>query len=534
MFKRRSTIAPRLAALAFAAACVNFAACAYNGDEESAPSDETIAAAPLELGEGSGGASNGLPTGPGTDTIPCIFIKETSLSGDVQDAHIRSAIPGLNLGSLDTIAVGSGDMGTTEALLQFVIQPNALPAGAIVHHAEIILRGVEAKDAGTLDVHSILQFWKESTVTYANQPLVSASALKTVPYSGQDNVNFDVTSLVIGWLNDPAHNFGIMLRPSGSEQFFSASSSESTLSPQLTICFTLDPCRNAVEGTPCGTPETCTEGTCRQGKCDGSPMPAGTVCRSAAGTCDWAEVCDGATMKCPDQVLAPRNTECREVQGECDVLDVCNGATSHCPNGFKPASTECRAATGICDAAESCTGYGAHCPDDGFLAEKTLCRAADGPCDRDDMCNGFTKDCFDEVWSGANYCRWTTGECDVTDMCDGTNKACPADAKQPNGTSCEGTNMCQDGNCVPPPPPPPVCGHHGTPCCADNTCPHWENASQPLTCNVTSNGCEQCGGAINQQCCPFPINSGSGCDPQKGLVCKELGAGSGVFSCQLD
>jgi hypothetical protein len=60
-------------------------------------------------------------------------------------------------------------------------------------------------------------------------------------------------------------------------------------------------------------------------------------------------------------------TECRAAAGPCDVAESCTGASAACPSdAFRPASTICRPATGACDPAESCTGDSAACPTDVF------------------------------------------------------------------------------------------------------------------------------------------------------------------------
>ena len=43
--------------------------------------------------------------------------------------------------------------------------------------------------------------------------------------------------------------------------------------------------------------------------------PATTECRGAAGSCDPAEFCDGASTACPADALEPSTTECRGAAG---------------------------------------------------------------------------------------------------------------------------------------------------------------------------------------------------------------------------
>ena len=92
------------------------------------------------------------------------------------------------------------------------------------------------------------------------------------------------------------------------------------------------------EGGPCSTGNPCERGhvDCASGapRCVGDgPIAAGMVCRSAVGTCDVAESCNGTDLACP-------------------------------ADGFRAASFACRASTGACDPAEQCTGRAATCPAD--------------------------------------------------------------------------------------------------------------------------------------------------------------------------
>jgi len=60
------------------------------------------------------------------------------------------------------------------------------------------------------------------------------------------------------------------------------------------------------------------------------PAAAGTVCRPAAGACDVAELCDGASVTCPENAFAPAGAPCDDGSG-C-AGDTCNGAGACVPN----------------------------------------------------------------------------------------------------------------------------------------------------------------------------------------------------------
>ncbi len=228
------------------------------------------------------------------------------------------------------------------------------------------------------------------------------------------------------------------------------------------------------EGQPAGILCTddgnaCTDDVCDgAGRCTHAPRPAGTTCRASRGTCDPAEVCDGAGSACPpDAKYTPghlcraaagacdrpetcngtddecpadelRDTTriCRAATGPCDVAESCDGMSAVCPpNALRPAGAECRAAAEVCDVAETCDGVGASCPADGVRPAGTECRAAAGVCDLPESCDGHSATCPADAKSTAG-CRAAAGPCDAAELCDGAANACPADAKQPPDRLC--------------------------------------------------------------------------------------------------
>ncbi|MCP4905758.1 MAG: S8 family serine peptidase, partial [bacterium] len=87
--------------------------------------------------------------------------------------------------------------------------------------------------------------------------------------------------------------------------------------------------------------ETCDDGNTDPGDCCSATCQietAGTVCRSSAGSCDVAEVCDGILDSCPTDVFEPITTVCRGAAGVCDAADTCDGATAICPADLKLTS----------------------------------------------------------------------------------------------------------------------------------------------------------------------------------------------------
>src|SRR5262249_46652527 len=139
-----------------------------------------------------------------------------------------------------------------------------------------------------------------------------------------------------------------------------------------------------------------------------------TVCRAAAGLCDVAEGCDGASRTCPNDKVLPQNTECaaagrprgevavcdgttaarttpkkvaggavgRPAGGPCDTEDLCDGQSPLCPDALKPQGASCAGGDNLCLAASlTCSGTSAACAGAVPLPSGTICRAAAGACD---------------------------------------------------------------------------------------------------------------------------------------------------------
>lgn len=103
----------------------------------------------------------------------------------------------------------------------------------------------------------------------------------------------------------------------------------------------------------CGTPTVCNANDPCCGADGQRFRPAGTVCRSAAGVCDVAEVCDGAHATCPSD--AKSTNTCRAAQGACDVVEHCDGTHDQCPSDTKAADGTACSNGLFCDGAETCS-----------------------------------------------------------------------------------------------------------------------------------------------------------------------------------
>src|SRR5262249_33033392 len=108
------------------------------------------------------------------------------------------------------------------------------------------------------------------------------------------------------------------------------------------------------------------------------------VCRSAAGSCDLAELCDGISPLCPPD--AKSTGVCRTSAGVCDVAESCDGVGNECPPDVKSTAV-CRPSGGQCDVAEHCDGFNPNCPADALVPDGTACDDGDA-CSSGEVCTG--------------------------------------------------------------------------------------------------------------------------------------------------
>jgi collagen type VII alpha len=152
----------------------------------------------------------------------------------VGDAHVSSAQPGVNSGTLSNLNVG----GVYTALVQFDL--GTLPAGttaAQISKATLRVYCNRADVPGAVQVQLVGGAWTELGVTYATLPAVGAT-VQTAQVAGVGEfVTFDVTSAVQGWVGAPATNFGLALVGGTGTvvQFDSKENDQTAHAPELEI-----------------------------------------------------------------------------------------------------------------------------------------------------------------------------------------------------------------------------------------------------------------------------------------------------------
>ncbi|HZL24982.1 MAG TPA: DNRLRE domain-containing protein, partial [Acidobacteriaceae bacterium] len=151
----------------------------------------------------------------------------------VADAHVSSAQPTVNAGTLTNLNVGGG----YTTLVRFDL--SMLPAGTTasqVTRAVLRVYCNRADTPGLVAVQPVGAAWGEYSVTYATMPILGL-AVQTAQVSAADTfATFDVTATVQGWVAAPASNFGLALSAGTAVvQFDSKENDETGHAPELQI-----------------------------------------------------------------------------------------------------------------------------------------------------------------------------------------------------------------------------------------------------------------------------------------------------------
>src|SRR5207253_233954 len=85
--------------------------------------------------------------------------------------------------------------------------------------------------------------WKPGTVSWNRPPAVTTATQKLLPQSTSPSQNYvvDVTDFVQSWVNNPASNFGMLLRLQTDKHFnsliFFSGQAPTAVQPGLEICY---------------------------------------------------------------------------------------------------------------------------------------------------------------------------------------------------------------------------------------------------------------------------------------------------------
>ncbi len=187
-------------------------------------------------------------------------------------------------------------------------------------------------------------------------------------------------------------------------------------------------------GQACGVPGDCSSGICTGNVC-AAALPLGAPCAGGA---------DCQSGFCADGVCC--NAAC---SGACSACSAASGASVDGTCGYKRSGTVCRPAAGICDVAETCTGASPDCPADAFQPSTFVCQVQScsvwgfTPAAN---CNGVSASCpAPASISCDDNVACTVDTCDLINGC----LHVPNDSLCDDGNLCNGAETCSPIGCLP-------------------------------------------------------------------------------------
>jgi len=197
-------------------------------------------------------ATNDSATSTATVTItvsPAIVEQKISIQPgleDGKDAYVSSKIPSDNTGNSHYLYIGKYTMHLSRSYLQF--KTNVLPADAIIIDACLKLFHTNTADFN-INLHRVTESWKESMVTWNNQPDFYAIPEDTiaVPDEMFNWIFWDITPLLQGWIDGSIKNNGVVFKKDIEvpvmdgllECYSSDNSNDPSLRPKLEITYYL-------------------------------------------------------------------------------------------------------------------------------------------------------------------------------------------------------------------------------------------------------------------------------------------------------
>jgi hypothetical protein len=146
----------------------------------------------------------------------------------VADAHVNSAMPAVNSGSISNLNVGGG----YTSFLEFDL--SMLPSGttsAKVSRAVLRLYVNRVDTAGIVAIAPITGAWGEYSVTYAVAPGIGSAIGQFSVSQPGTFIAIDVTAQVQSWITTPATNKGLALSSSAAAVQFDSKENDLTAHP---------------------------------------------------------------------------------------------------------------------------------------------------------------------------------------------------------------------------------------------------------------------------------------------------------------
>ncbi len=178
-------------------------------------------------------------------------------STHVQDAYIWDHLPNHNVGDAVEFEIyawtNQGYPTVRRGFIKFDL--TMIPIGSQIQSANLVLKNnpqssstsgehQQLSGSNAMYLKAVTQNWNESTITWNNQPTVTASNQLYIPASltANQTYNINVTSMVTNMVNNPSSNFGFCLSLANEQYYRSVilASSEHTdpnLQPVLEIVY---------------------------------------------------------------------------------------------------------------------------------------------------------------------------------------------------------------------------------------------------------------------------------------------------------
>lgn len=165
----------------------------------------------------------------GASAARAAVVHSNDAGGQDGFVYAFSKVPSAVSAGFEVIPAGqapvSGDSHTTEAYVQFGLGSIGLTGGQVtsatlslyLENASTVGFGVNpsAGQPITVDVYPVSAAWSRATIKWSNKPANGSLITSSTPIAGIDAwVDFDVTSTVVDWLNNPLTNFGLVLKGS--------------------------------------------------------------------------------------------------------------------------------------------------------------------------------------------------------------------------------------------------------------------------------------------------------------------------------
>ncbi len=253
---------------------------------------------------------------------------------------------------------------------------------------------------GTTPVTYTAQYVNQPPVAVAQATPVNGAAPLSVAFTGSGSSDPELGTLTHSWdfgdgtgstEADPTHVYST----EGTYEALLTVTDQRDGAASQAVTVTVTPPSSQCGNGQLDTGEACDGGACCTASCQFAS--AATVCRAAAGACDVAETCTGASATCPGNGVAANGTSCSDG-------NVCNGAET-CQAGACTAGTSL-----VCNDGNACTtdtcNAGTGCV---FTNNTGPC--SDGVACTADVCAGGA--CTSTPACGAGEtCNLTTGVCD--------------------------------------------------------------------------------------------------------------------------